>query len=773
VDGADVPFTVADGHLVVESEATTAGRNTIEVEFVAGEEPLNRADDLLYTLFVPARAHRAFPCFDQPDLKAAVSLTLDIPAAWQAVANGAALSTTSNGPRTRVRFAETLPLPTYLIAFAAGKLSTETVRRDGRELRLFHRETDAENVSRNRDAVFDLHAAALGWLEDYTDVPYPFGKFDIVGIPAFQFSGMEHPGAVLYNAASILLDPSATQNQILDRASLIAHETAHMWFGDVVTMNWFDDVWLKEVLANVMAAKIVSPLSPGVNHELRFFLAHYPAAYSVDRSAGANPIRQELANLEDAGQLYGPIIYRKAPIVMRQLEMIMGEQPFRDGVRDYLRAHAFGNAAWPDLLHALSRHSALDLHGWSRAWVEERGRPTIRTAVDAKDGKVLRLTLATTDPLARGVVWPQQLRITLGTSDGIRDVAASVTGTVSDVVTIEEIPLPEFVLPSGGGLGYGLFVLDDNSFSYLLAHAGELRDPLTRAAVWVTLWDNMLEGRLPAGALLGAIIGALPGEEDEQNLERLLAYAGRAFWRYLGVDERSRVAPVLERTLRNGLARALSPASKAAWFSAFRDLAFTGDAVGWLHRVWQRQETVEGLTFSEGDEIALALELSVRSEGTAPEMLALQYSRIQNPDRRAQFAFLMPALSPDLSERIQAFARLLQHDPGRRQPWVLQSLFYLNHPLREKEAVRFIRPSLEPLEDIQRTSDIFFPMRWAEAALNGHRSFEAAAIVRELLAQVTWPQRLRWIVLTAADELFRAAAVIDAGPGRGASASAR
>ena len=149
-------------------------------------------------------------------------------------------------------------------------------------------------------------------------IPYPFGKFDFVLIPSFQFGGMEHAGAIYYNASGLLLDESATQNQLLGRANMISHETSHMWFGDLVTMRWFNDVWMKEVFANFMAAKIVNPSFPNVNHDLRFLFQNYPAAYDVDRTDGANPIRQELANLNEAGSLYGAIIYQKAPIVMRQ-----------------------------------------------------------------------------------------------------------------------------------------------------------------------------------------------------------------------------------------------------------------------------------------------------------------------------------------------------------------------------------------------------------------------------------------------------------------------
>src|SRR5579871_707168 len=326
VNGKPAEFVATEGHLILPG--APAGENEIAIEFIAGDEALNRNDDFLYTLFVPARAHLAFPCFDQPSLKARFTLDLEVPPLWQLVANGAE----AGRHGAAVRFAETPPLPTYLFAFAAGKFQVETAVRNGRTFRMFHRETDAAKVARNRDALFDLHARALAWLEDYTRIPYPWGKFDVILIPSFQFGGMEHPGAILYNASALMLDPSATQNQLLNRAGTISHETAHMWFGDLVTMRWFNDVWMKEVMANFMAAKIVNPSFPQINHDLRFLLEHYPYAYGVDRTDGANPIRQDLANLNEAGSLYGPIIYDKAPIVMRQLEGIAGAEGFRAGL---------------------------------------------------------------------------------------------------------------------------------------------------------------------------------------------------------------------------------------------------------------------------------------------------------------------------------------------------------------------------------------------------------------------------------------------------------
>src|SRR4030095_8133677 len=182
----------------------------------------------------------AFPCFDQPDLKAKYTLSLDIPAEWEALANAPETKRIKQDNRIAVQFAETDPLPTYLFAFAAGRYQIETAERRGRRFRMFHRETDAAKVARNREAIFDLHAASLEWLERYTGIPYPFGKFDFLLVPSFQFGGMEHAGAIFYNASGLLLEQSATQTQLLGRASVIAHETSHMWFGDLVTMRWFN-----------------------------------------------------------------------------------------------------------------------------------------------------------------------------------------------------------------------------------------------------------------------------------------------------------------------------------------------------------------------------------------------------------------------------------------------------------------------------------------------------------------------------------------------------
>ncbi|MGC4082365.1 MAG: M1 family aminopeptidase [Vicinamibacterales bacterium] len=380
INGARIAPLIGHGHIVIAAAALQPGRQIVRIAFTAGNGPLNRRTDHLYTIFVPARAHEALPCFDQPDIKARWTLSLDLPEGWTAVSN-AALRIAQPQPdfpverRQRLVFAETRPLPTYLFAFAAGAFQVDTAMRGERTMRLFHIGADEMLVSASRDTIFDGHAEALTWMEDYTAIPYPFDTFDIVLLPAFQFTGMEHPGALFYGASALLLHQGATRQQQLARAHVIAHETAHLWFGDLVTMTWFDDVWMKEVLANLMAARIVNPQFPEIDHDLRFLHAHYPGAYDVDRTAGTHPIRQPLDNLRDAASLYGAIVYLKSPIVFRQLELQMGEERLRTALRRYLTRYAYGNAAWPDLVELIRTQGFDDAERWNRLWIEEAGRP--------------------------------------------------------------------------------------------------------------------------------------------------------------------------------------------------------------------------------------------------------------------------------------------------------------------------------------------------------------------------------------------------------------
>ena len=767
VNGAAVEWEARHDHIVVPAGALTSGhRNRLDVEFEAGDEALNRNEDFLYTLFVPDRAHFSLPLFDQPNLKARFSLALEVPDGWVAVANGRVIEETamnvSRGTErgTTYRFAETESIPTYLFAFAVGDFQIDVAERAGRTLRMFHRETDADKVARNREAIFDLHAVALEWLEDYTQIAYPFGKFDFVLIPPFQYGGMEHPGSVFYRQASLMLDESATQAQYLGRASLIAHETTHMWFGDLVTMSWFDDVWTKEVFANFMAAKIVHPSFPELNHDLRFFLAHHNTAYNVDRSAGANPIRQPLENLREAGSLYGPIIYQKAPIVMRQLERLVGEDRFRDGLREYLQTFRYGNATWPDLIDILDRRADAGLPAWSAVWVEEPGRPVVTTERLDDTEQLDRLRVSQHDPDERGRLWPQQLELLLSYDDRDVRMPLSLSGVSASLRWTGQAH-PNFVLPNATGIEYGHFRLDPGSVDYLMSNLPDLEDPLTRGIAWVTLWDGVLEGEIAPTIWFELLLRGLTTETVEQNTQRVLGYLGTTFWALLDEERRTAAAPRIETALWSALAEAASPTLKATYFRAWRRIVLSDAGLDRMRRIWDRQEEVPGVPLSEPDFTALAEGLAVRGVAGADDILARQAERIENPDRLARFAFVRPALSVNPAVRELFFDGLRDPANREREPWVLAAVGYLHHPLRAAHARRFVRPSLELVQEIQRTGDIFFPSGWLDATLVGHNSAEVADTVRGFLDELgpDYPRRLREKILQSADMLFRSARI--------------
>jgi aminopeptidase N len=221
------------------------------------------------------------------------------------------------------------------------------------------------------------------------------------------------------------------------------------------------------------------------------------------------------------------------------------------------------------------------------------------------------------------------------------------------------------------------------------------------------------------------------------------------------------VAPRLEGVVRDGLTKATATSLKSTYFTTYRALVRTPEGVQWLERLWANRDSVPSLTFAESDYIAMATELSLREAPTWAAILEEQLKRIENPDRRARFAFAMPALSADPAVRDQFFASLADPANRRREPWVVDGLAALHHPLRARHAQKYLRPSLDLLREIQRTGDIFFPKRWLDATLGGHNSEVAAQEVRDFLNEhADYPARLRQIILQSADELFRASGVL-------------
>ena len=686
------------------------GRNRVDIAFTPGDQALNRNDGYLYTLLVPALARTVFPCFDQPDLKAVFSLRLDIPEEWVAVSDGSLQSETVRAGRKLLAFNDTKPIPTYLFSFVAGRwqMAEETV--DGFPMRFYFRETDPDKLAQIPE-VFRQAASAVRWMEDYTGIPFPFGKYDFIAIPGYQFGGMEHPGAIQFTDRRIFLNPDPTVDEILSRANLITHETAHMWFGDLVTMQWFDDVWTKEVFANWFAAQMTGPLFPEVDAALSDFKQFNLPAYEEDRTDGSNAVKQRLDNLSDAGLIYGNIVYDKAPVVMRMLADRMGPKAFREGLREYLRTFSYANADWSDLIAILDRHSPEDLSAWSRSWVSEKGMPVYE--VDAGG------TLRQRDPWGRGLKWPQEV-----------DVTRRGDATLLNV----------------SGQGYGFFVHDSLSLAYLMDHIADFGKPLERISILANLYENCLDGRLPAERFARFLTEYIPSEPEELLVSTALGYLGG-----MALHGPLAGSPDLESGFMS-LAR--NTKLGKAQSSAFKTLAgFQRDpaVTEALYQVWKERKPWPGVTLSDTDYTTLACELAIRLPDLATEILDTQRGRIGNADRLREFDFVRPAVSPDKAVRDSVFQALLVAENRRHEPWVQAALRYLGHPLRQREALGYIRPALDVLQEVQRTGDIFFPKQWVAATLRGHDSPEADALVEEFLTEnPNYPELLKNKVLQAA-----------------------
>lgn len=719
-----------EGHIVLESRDLVAGINTVAVEFIAADRALNRNPGYMYTLFVPNRAHSVFPCFDQPDMKACYNLTLTVPVQWKAVSNSkvvSAVKDTISNVKT-IQFEPTEPLSTYLFAFAAGEFDYREHTQDGRTIGAYYREKDPDRLAQ-LDEIFSQVESSLQQLEDYTGITYPFAKYDLVILPGFQFGGMEHTGATFYNDNTIFLNRNATGAEQLGRAKLIAHETAHMWFGDYVTMEWFDDVWTKEVFANFFAARLTRKLLPEFDHDLEWLRVYMSAALDQDRSDGSTPIRQELDNMKNAGLIYNNIIYNKSPLMMGKLAEITGDENFRQGIRKYLKEHAYGNATWDDLISALAFYSDADIERFSRVWVYEAGMPQIKFEVI--NGKLI---VTQSDPRGRDIVWPQTFDVVLNNGQTNETLTIAFDGSTDTMEVATSLSSDSLlIIPAADGRAYGLLTTSEENLARLMNDAlnpegavAELR-PVGRLATLMMLNENYLAGNIPTKTWLGFLIKSIKQTTDTQMLSALTRYAGAAL-----IDLPADEAAVFEQQLFEIAGSHSSNQGKTLVIKKLIPTVRSPRSVATLYTMW---ETGESDLLGKDDFSDMALQLAIVMPDRADSIIAVQRNRIGDGDRLRKFDFISRAAVCDTLALDSLFESL--NDPANRlvEPWTLSMLSLLNHHSRHERSIKYIIPALEMLPQIQTTGDIFFPARWSASLLDSYRSKDAAERVSRFLSE--------------------------------------
>jgi aminopeptidase N len=764
-------------HLVVPGRSLKRGANTLSLAFsspvsAAGGPVTRYADstdgaEYWHTLFVPADASNVFPCFDQPDLKARFELTVTAPPGWRVIGNAPLQASEREVEVVRHHFAATEPISTYLFAFAAGPF--EPVIEAGASSKpgpvtLYARRSKAAQARAEAPAVLDLNRRAIAWFARYFARPFPFAKYDLVLVPELAYGGMEHAGATFLREESVLFPFQPAASDRLRRAQLVLHETAHQWFGDLVTMRWFDDLWLKEGFANFMAAKAAAELLrdelPGLDPWIAFN-AVKSAAYRTDATKGTTPIWQSMPNLASAKSAYGNIVYSKAPAVLRQAEHYIGETAFRHGVRHFLARHAFGAASWSDLVRALERASGEDLKAWADTWVKRRGMPRIVATRDERDGKLRGIRLMQEDVLREGGRWPMRLRLVAlsGGEAGRRDVR----------LTEREIRMPirvsapvDLVFANDGDFGYGQFLLDPASAEYALANIGRIEDDLLRALVLDSLWESVREAELDPARYLQLAMQWLPEERDELTGVVLLARLRSAYLRYLAPARRDAMAPAVEDFVALQLSRAPSESRRIAYFRAFVDVARSVRARDRLKALLAGKERIEGVPLRSRDRFRIVESLLASGDPEAPSLLEAQAREDASGEGR-RYAFGASAARPDAAAKRALFERFLK-DEKLPESWIEEALGSFN----ELDHAALTRPLLDPalraLPSLKRERRIFFVNNWLAAFIGGQTDAEALKTVQGFLAEAKIDPDLRLKVLEALDVLERTVKIRTAFP---------
>lgn len=752
VNGESTEIKHEKEHIIIESKYLKEGSNELEIEFIAGNLSLNRNDDFLYTLLVPDRTSTLFPCFDQPDLKGNYTLTITAPKNWEVVAGGQEIKRTEIGEFVKHEFQKSDLMSTYLFSFVAGKFETANSQSDFPQ-KMLYRETNAEKIEASIPEVFVLHRKSVNFLENYTGFIFPFQKLDFATIPIFQYGGMEHVGAIQYRESALFLDSNATDSELLSRAKLIGHETAHMWFGDLVSIEWFNDVWMKEVFAGFMAGKIVNPNYPEINHDLAFLTSNYPSAYSEDRTMGTNPIRQVLPNLKDAGSLYGSIIYNKAPIMMRQLETAMGEAAFQKGIQYYIKKFANGNANWNDLVEILDQETEIDLKKWSNVWVNQSSRPIISEHISFdQDGKISEFSISQKAEDGSKKVWPQLFDITLIYPDHQKTIPVSIKNEKLEIEAALGWEKPETIIYNSNGLGYGVFPIDRNA----MEKYPSLENEVMRAHSYINLYENTLLGNVSAISALEIVRKGINSEKNEILIRLLFSEASNLFWTFLSRENRDGIHTDLENQLWGLLQSDLPANIKKSLFSLYSEIAYSESGKRNLYQVWNKDLEIENLMLNPDNYTSLAMTLALYSHTESEKILDEERARITNPDKLNRFDFLRPALSQNEADRDQLFESFRDAANREKESWVLAACGYIHHPLHQNTSVKHVPLSLALLDEIQKTGDIFFPKRWISSTVGQYTSKEASDEVTNFLNEnPNFNPILKNKILQATDDLMR------------------
>ena len=554
VDGARIRLD----NLQAENQVTVTGMALYSSSGEGMHRFFDPADGqcYLYTQYEPADARRVFANFEQPDLKAEFTFHVLAPTGWLVASNGAESSCvplTGDPGTSRWDFTPTKPMSTYITTVLAGPYFRAVdhwsgVASDGTGLEVPLALYCRASMSASFDTaeLFRLTKSGLAFFNDLFGYAYPWGKYDQAFVPEYNLGAMENPGLVTFTE-NYIFRSRATDAQYQGRANTLLHEMAHMWFGDLVTMSWWDDLWLKESFADYMGTLGVDRATHWDTAWVNFANKRKAWAYLQDQLPTTHPIVADIPDLEAAKQNFDGITYAKGASVLKQLVAYVGFDAFIAGSRQYFRDHAFGNTSLTDLLAALSRASGRDLGTWAQQWLQTSGISTLRAEMEENDGVLASVNLVqqAEDPVTgREELRPHRLRV------GVYDFDSSGALVRTDGMDVDvqghRTPVPELkgrrrpalLLVNDDDLSYAKVRLDPASEATVRASLHLIPDPMARALCWTALWDSARDGVTPAAGYVDAVLSFAPSETGSGVLSTVLNNASTAMERYVAAIDR-------------------------------------------------------------------------------------------------------------------------------------------------------------------------------------------------------------------------------------------
>ncbi|MDK1345288.1 aminopeptidase N [Streptomyces sp. 378] len=655
----------ADNELVVDAQCAYSRTGEGLHRFVDPED----GEVYLYTQYEPADSRRVFATFEQPDLKAPYRFEVRAPEGWTVWSNGAGEQ--ADGVW---RFAETKPISTYITCVVAGPYHyvTDSYTRtlaDGTTLEIPLGALCRKGLAPYFDAddVFLVTKQGLDFFHDHFDFPYPFGKYDQAFVPEYNLGAMENPGLVTFREEFIFRG-KVTQASYEGRANVILHEMAHMWFGDLVTMEWWDDLWLKESFADFMGAFSLVGATRFANGWITFANRRKAWAYRADQLPSTHPVTADIRDLQDAKLNFDGITYAKGASVLKQLVAYVGEEAFLEGARRYFKRHAYGNTRLSDLLSVLEETSGRDMSAWSRSWLQTAGVNSLTPQVLLNaDGRVEELAVVQEAAESHPELRPHRVAVGLyrvteaGALERYARVETDVDGARTVVAELAGADAPDLVLVNDDDLTYCKIRFDETSLAALREHLGAVTDPLARALCWSALWNMTRDALLPAREFVDLVL-RFGGRESEIGVVQMLhAWAESAVTHYTAPARRETSARLLAEGARRELyAAGAGSEHQLAWARFFARTATTEADFELLRDLLAGTATVEGLDLDQ--ELRWVFLEPLAAHGAVDEkVLAEELSRDDTASgKRHQVRCL--AARPSAAVKAQAWARVVESD---------------------------------------------------------------------------------------------------------------